>query len=104
MGEILGGMIPEMSPPRCELFLNASGLRVPPGASPFVFGEQLLAQLTSPCEWERTISQMLRWGVRKFYECGPSRTLKFYMRSHELFLEAPPTLLKAEELTTNISV
>jgi len=104
VAEVLDRMIPSMNPPRCDMFLNQTGWRVPMGASPFDFADALKAQLSEPLLWESCVTQMLRWGIRQFIECGPSRSLKFAMGKFEHFIEAPVEIVTPWDLTTNVLV
>jgi len=100
----LDKMLPSMKPPRCELYLNATGWRVPPGASPQKFVSALKEQLTSPLMWEGSVDQMQRWGVKEFYECGPGRSLKFFMQSCEFIQECPLEVKQPGNHVVNITV
>jgi [acyl-carrier-protein] S-malonyltransferase len=96
--------LPAMNPPRCELYLNATGWRVAPGTSPAKFVSALKEQLESPIMWEGTIDQCMRWGIREFYECGPGKSLKNFMKDTEFLEECPLVIVKPVESVTNISV
>jgi len=65
-----------MQPPRCALYLNATGRRVPAGADPATFIGLMKTQLTSEVLWEPTIKAMIADGVKDFYEVGPLKQLK----------------------------
>jgi len=96
-------MAPRMRPPRCDLFLNRTGLRVRRGRSPASFADELAAQLEAPILWSDCITEMLRWGVRAFLECGPNRSLKYMLSRHTLGLECPPELLTPVDFTENVA-
>eukprot|EP00747_Dinoflagellata_sp_TGD_P167058 gnl/TRDRNA2_/TRDRNA2_190848_c0_seq1.p1 gnl/TRDRNA2_/TRDRNA2_190848_c0~~gnl/TRDRNA2_/TRDRNA2_190848_c0_seq1.p1 ORF type:complete len:378 (+),score=87.84 gnl/TRDRNA2_/TRDRNA2_190848_c0_seq1:62-1135(+) len=103
--EMIDRMLPAMKPPRCEIFLNSSGLRVPPGTHPADFADVLKANLVNPVLWETTIINMMSWGVQNFYECGPSRSLRNLMANIEYLHEAGPCeVQKPSMATTSISV
>jgi len=101
---VIDRMIPEMKPPRCELYLNHSGWRVPPNTSPDVIANGLKKQLTTPVYWEGTIVQMMRWGIEDFYECGPNRSIKFMLSYMEYVEEAPIMVKKPAASTINVVV
>merc|ERR1719230_2072567 len=100
----LDQILPMMKPPRCELYLNATGWRVAPGTSPNKFINALKEQLTSPVMWEGSIDQMQRWGIEKFYECGPGRSLKFFMQGYEFVQECPLEIKLPGQSVVNITV
>merc|ERR1712129_615800 len=100
----LDKVLPAMKPPRCDLFLNKPGTRVPAGRSPQAFVQDLKAQLSAPIQWESTVTQMMVWGIREFYECGPNRSLRFMMGFFEHFIEAPLEVVRPAEFTHNVSV
>jgi [acyl-carrier-protein] S-malonyltransferase len=104
VGKALDRMLPGMNPPRCELYLNATGWRVPAGTEPAKFVQALKEQLTCPIMWEGSVDQMLRWGIRDFYECGPGRSLKSYMQDTEFIEESPLVILKPVEKVINVIV
>mmetsp|Transcript_38124 Transcript_38124/g.109965 ORF Transcript_38124/g.109965 Transcript_38124/m.109965 type:complete len:363 (-) Transcript_38124:158-1246(-) len=101
---VVRAVIPKMKPPRCELYLNKTGSRVPKGRSPETFASALLAQLGEAIQWESCVTQMLNWGIRQFYECGPNRSLRFLMISYEHLIEAPLEIVRPGELTVSIAV
>merc|ERR1711933_158004 len=101
---VMEKLLPTMKPPRCEVYLNQPGWRVPRGKSPQAFADALSAQLSSPIQWESCVTQMINFGVRQFYECGPNRSLKFAMGFFEHVFEAPFEIIKPGELTVNVTV
>jgi len=100
----LDRMLPAMKPPRCELYLNATGWRVPPGTSPSRFISAVKEQLTSPLMWEGSMDQMQRWGISQFYECGPGRSLKFFLQGYEFIVECPLEVKRPGQNVVNITV
>jgi len=100
----LDQMLSVMNPPRCELYLNATGWRVPPGTSPSKFISALKEQLISPLMWEGSIDQMQRWGIKEFYECGPGRSLKFFLQGYEFIEECPLAIKYPGQHVVNVSV
>lgn len=97
-------LLPSMKPPRCELYLNRHGRRIPPGRHPQAWAAALREQLLEPIQWEACVTQMLNWGVRQFYECGPNRSLRFLMGFFEHLIEAPLEVLRPADFTWTVSV
>ena len=58
----------EFSAPRCPVYQNVDGK---PYTSPQEIKANLIAQLTAPVRWTKTIQQMLTDGASDFIECGP---------------------------------
>jgi len=100
----LDRMLPSMKPPRCELYLNATGWRVAPGTKPSLFISALKEQLTSAVMWEGCVDQMQRWGISSFYECGPGRSLKFFLQQYEFMQECPLQITRPADKVINITV
>lgn len=100
----LDKLLPAMRPPKCDLYLNTTGSRLPAGRLPETFAGDLKARLAAPIQWERCITQMLVWGIREFYECGPNRSLRFMMSFYEHFIEAPLEVVRPAEFTYSICV
>jgi len=65
-----------MKPPRCAIYFNVTGKRVPAKADPATFVELLKLQLTNEVLWEPTVKAMIMDGVKDFYEVGPLKQLK----------------------------
>jgi len=73
-------MLPRMKPPRCDLYMNRTGLKVPKGASPKDIVSLLGEQLTNPVLWHDSVTQMIADGITEFYEVGPMKQLKAMMK------------------------
>jgi [acyl-carrier-protein] S-malonyltransferase len=58
----------EFSAPRCPVYQNVDGK---PYISPQEIKANLIAQLTAPVRWTKTIKQMIADGATEFIECGP---------------------------------
>ena len=58
----------EFSAPRCPIYQNVDGK---PYTSPQEIKANLIAQLTAPVRWTKTIKQMIADGATEFIECGP---------------------------------
>ena len=56
------------SAPRCPVYQNVDGK---PYTSPQEIKANLIAQLTAPVRWTKTIQQMIADGAEEFIECGP---------------------------------
>ena len=56
------------STPRCPVYQNVDGK---PYTSPQEIKANLIAQLTAPVRWTKTIQQMIADGAEEFIECGP---------------------------------
>jgi len=70
----------KMNPPRCTVYMNATGEAVPAGSSPDKIVPLLAEQLTSCVLWEPACRNMIKDGVQDFYECGPMKQLKAMMK------------------------
>ncbi|CAK9084485.1 unnamed protein product [Durusdinium trenchii] len=68
--------LPKMKPPRCAVYFNLTGKKMPPGSKPSDFVEYMKKQLTGEVLWEQTVRQMVFDGVKDFYEVGPLKQLK----------------------------
>merc|ERR1712190_196845 len=104
VAEVIDKFLPAMQPPWCEIYLNATGWRVSPGADPESFAGALKDQLSSPLKWSECVTQMLNFGVEQFWECGPSRSIKFMLGYYEHRQEAPYSFKKPSEFTNNVIV
>jgi [acyl-carrier-protein] S-malonyltransferase len=58
----------EFQAPRCPVYQNVDGK---PYTSPQEIKANLIAQLTAPVRWTKTIEQMIADGATEFIECGP---------------------------------
>ena len=58
----------DLSTPRCPVYQNVDGK---PYTSPMEIKANLIAQLTAPVRWTKTIQQMIADGASEFIECGP---------------------------------
>merc|ERR1711972_11674 len=65
-----------MNPPKCAIYFNVTGKKVPAGSDPAVFVEYMKLQLTTEVAWEPTIKAMIMEGVRDFFEVGPLKQIK----------------------------
>eukprot|EP00411_Alexandrium_monilatum_P022757 CAMPEP_0175201128 /NCGR_PEP_ID=MMETSP0093-20121207/9884_1 /TAXON_ID=311494 /ORGANISM="Alexandrium monilatum, Strain CCMP3105" /LENGTH=538 /DNA_ID=CAMNT_0016494145 /DNA_START=55 /DNA_END=1671 /DNA_ORIENTATION=- len=80
VGKLLDEMLPNMKPPRCTVYMNASATPMRPGANPKDIVELLKKQLTSPVLWEPSVRAMIKDGVTEFYEVGPMKQIKAMMK------------------------
>lgn len=74
--EALDNLLDRMQPPRCAIYFNLTGKRVPPGADPATFIELIKMQLTHEVLWEPTVRGMIMDGIKDFYEVGPLKQIK----------------------------
>ena len=58
--------------PSCPVYQNVDAL---PHTNPEVIKANLVAQLTSPVRWTKTILNMINDGAEEFTECGPGNVL-----------------------------
>lgn len=70
----------EMQPPRCDVYANLTGRKIPAGTPPSEIIPMLADQLTSCVLWEPSVRAMIGDGVTEFYECGPMKQLKAMMK------------------------
>ncbi|WP_367914053.1 ACP S-malonyltransferase [Leadbetterella sp. DM7] len=59
--------------PACPVYQNVNAL---PSTDVEVIRENLIAQLTAPVRWTRTIQNMVADGATEFVECGPGKVLQ----------------------------
>jgi [acyl-carrier-protein] S-malonyltransferase len=57
----------------CPIYQNVTGQSV---ADPEIIRKNLIAQLTSPVRWTRTMQNMLADGAKKIIEVGPGKVLQ----------------------------
>jgi [acyl-carrier-protein] S-malonyltransferase len=91
----LNELLPEMQPPRCDIYMNYTGKRLKAGTPPSEIVPLLAKQLTNPVLWEPSVRTMIEEGMDTFYEIGPMKQLKAMMK------RINP---KMWEKTTNIDV
>lgn len=93
--EALNKLLPEMKPPRCDVYMNVTGQKIKAGTPPSEIVPLLAKQLTNPVLWEPSVRLMVSDGMNEFYEIGPMKQLKAMMK------RINP---KMWEKTTNIDV
>ncbi|OLP88585.1 Malonyl-CoA-acyl carrier protein transacylase, mitochondrial [Symbiodinium microadriaticum] len=76
LSKAIDSMLPKMKPPRCAVYFNLTGKKMPPGTKPSEFVDYMKKQLTGEVLWEQTVKQMVFDGVKDFYEVGPLKQLK----------------------------
>jgi [acyl-carrier-protein] S-malonyltransferase len=62
----------ELTAPRIPVWSNVDAQ---PHTDPGEIRSLLVRQLLEPVLWEKTVRNLLAWGVNKFYEIGPGRVL-----------------------------
>jgi len=80
LGKVLDDMLPQMSPPKQLVYMNATAQPVVPGTNPAEIVELLKRQLTSPVLWEPSVRAMIKNGITEFYEVGPMKQIKAMMK------------------------
>lgn len=70
----------QMERPRCDVYMNTTGVKFPANAYPKPLKELLAKQMTSPVLWEACVQNMIDDGCTEFYEIGPGKQLKAMMK------------------------
>jgi len=78
--EAIKALLPDMKPPRCDVYVNYTGKRIKAGTSPDELVPLLANQLTNPVLWEPLIRNIIKDGMTEFYEIGPMKQLKAMMK------------------------
>lgn len=78
--EVLKEILPRMSPPRCDVYMNVTGQKLKAGTDPSVIVSLLSRQLCSSVLWEPSVRTMIKDGLTEFYEVGPMKQLKAMMK------------------------
>jgi len=76
----LAELMPNMKPPRCDIYMNVTGKKIKAGTPPADFVPLLGKQLCSPVLWEPSVRVMIKDGMTEFYEVGPMKQLKAMMK------------------------
>lgn len=63
----------EFKAPSCPVYQNVNA---EPATDVQVIRENLIAQLTAPVRWTRTVQNMVADGATEFVECGPGKVLQ----------------------------
>ncbi|CAJ1328225.1 unnamed protein product [Effrenium voratum] len=90
--QAIDAAFPKMKPPRCAVYFNITGKKVPAGSKPAEFVDYMKRQMTSEVLWEQTVRHMVfdgvrrqvvewslgrgHWLVKDFFEVGPHKQLK----------------------------
>jgi [acyl-carrier-protein] S-malonyltransferase len=80
LGQALDAALPNMKPPTCIVYMNATATALKPGTDPAKIVELLKKQLVSPVLWEPSVRAMIKDGVTEYYECGPMKQIKAMMK------------------------
>jgi [acyl-carrier-protein] S-malonyltransferase len=80
INRILGSSYPNMSFPRCHIYMNSTGKIMPAGTDPREINMELVKQVQTPVLWQNCIEGMIADGIEEFYECGPMKQLKAMMK------------------------
>jgi [acyl-carrier-protein] S-malonyltransferase len=73
-------LLPKMAPPRCDVYMNATGKKISSATPPSEIIKLMKEQLVSPVQWEPSVREMIKDGITEFYECGPMKQLKAMMK------------------------
>jgi len=73
-------LLPEMKPPKCDIYMNIIGKKIKAGTPPSEIVPLLSRQVTNPVLWEQSVRAMIEDGVSEFYEIGPLQKLKWIMK------------------------
>lgn len=71
--------------PKCPVYQNVDAL---PHTDPEEIKANLIAQLTSPVRWTKSVQNMVAQGVSEFVECGPGAVLQGLMRKIDRSVKA----------------
>lgn len=63
----------EFKAPKCPVYQNVDAL---PHTNPEEIKQNLIAQLTSPVRWTKSVQNMIADGATEFTECGPGKALR----------------------------
>ncbi|CAE7511799.1 Mcat [Symbiodinium pilosum] len=80
LDDALASIAPRMKPPRCDVYMNATGQKLAAGTSVEEIVSLLSKQLCSPVLWEPSMQRMIDDGVQEFYEVGPDKQLRAMMK------------------------
>lgn len=80
LADFLEDILPKMEPPRCNVYMNATGLCVTPETEPSKIAELLVEQLTNPVRWMDCVKNMKKDGVEQFFELGAVTNLGNMMK------------------------
>jgi len=78
--EALKEVQPRLKPPRCNIYLNSTGMVFKAGSDPKALAPILCQQLVSPVLWETCVKGMMASGMTDFFEVGPMKQLKAMMK------------------------
>merc|ERR1711933_2871 len=80
VGRALDELLPNMKPPRCTIYMNATAQPLRPGTDPREIVDLLKRGLTQPVLWEPSVRAMIKDGITEFYEVGPMKQIKAMMK------------------------
>jgi len=72
--------LPNMKPPKCTVWMNATAQPVRAGTAPADIVPNMKTQLTNTVLWEDSVKAMIADGVNEWYECGPMKQMKAMMK------------------------
>merc|ERR1719277_414563 len=80
MAQALDRVKASMKPPRCTVYMNASGKAVGSDTDVKDIIKLLADGMVGEAQWEKSMQQAIKDGCTDFYECGPSKQLKAMMK------------------------
>jgi len=66
LSQALDDVLPQLKPPRCAVYMNATAVALPAGTDPAVIVELLKKQMVSPVLWEPIVRAMIKDKVDTF--------------------------------------
>merc|ERR1712066_101644 len=78
--DALKAELPNMKPPRCNVYMNLTGAKITPATRPADIIPMLGDQVCNCVRWRPSMLEMIKEGVTEFYECGPMKQLKAMMK------------------------
>merc|ERR1712203_1118525 len=73
----LQSVMPKMKPPRCPVWMSATGEELSPEKWDAGWCCELLRrQLVGTIQWESVLQGMIKGGVQEFFELGPKEEIK----------------------------
>jgi len=73
-------VLPRMKRPRCQVYLSGSCRAADWETHPTAIVDLMLQSLTGPLRFQETVEVIVEDGLREFWECGPQKMLKNYMK------------------------
>lgn len=81
--KVVEEILPKMEPPKCKVFMNATGRCVGPDTDTNKIAELIVEQLTNPVRWTNCMENMKRDHIDTIYECGAVTNLGNILKNCE---------------------